>query len=88
MNQGVIIESLYVIHYELFYDWQILVITMDKQTGCLINLFNFSKPITDMYCGQLTIERAWFLLLSIYESSCLPVHGFNPISCGERARGE
>ena len=27
----------------------------------LINLFVFCQPITDVYCGQLTNESAWFL---------------------------
>ena len=35
---------------------------MDKQTGWLINSFDFCQPITDVYCGQLTNnESAQFL---------------------------
>ena len=37
--------------------------------------FNFCQPITDVYFGQLTNERAQFLLHSIYELSCPLVHG-------------
>ena len=52
------------------------VSTMDKQTGQIINLFDFCQPITDVYCGHLTNERAQFLQHPIYEPSCLLVHGF------------
>ena len=31
---------------------------MDKHTGRLINLFDFCQPITVVYCGKLTKERA------------------------------
>ena len=31
---------------------------MDKQTGQLINSFDFCLLITDVYCGHLTNERA------------------------------
>ena len=48
---------------------------MDKQTGRHINSFDSFQPITDVYCGQLTNERAPFLQYSIYEPSCLLVHG-------------
>ena len=30
--------------------------------GELINLFVFCQPITEVYCGQLTNERARFLV--------------------------
>ena len=34
---------------------------MDKQTGWLINPFDFCQPITDVLYGQLSKERAQFL---------------------------
>ena len=34
---------------------------MDQQTGWHINLFDFSQPITDLHCGQLTNVSAQFL---------------------------
>ena len=40
---------------------KILLWSMHQQTGRLINLFDFCQPITDVYCAQLTNERAHIL---------------------------
>ena len=60
---------------------------MDKQTGWLINSFDFWQPITDVYCGQLTNKRAPFLQHSIYD---LLVHevGFAEIFLNVNTLGE
>ena len=53
--------------------------TMDQQTGWLINLFDLSQPITDVYRGQLTNEVLKFCNTQFMSLPLVNFHALDPI---------
>ena len=62
-------------------------LSMEQQTGRLINSFDFCQPITDVYCVQMTNELTNFVALNLpaflwtFPCKYLPIISLHKIYC-------